>query len=536
MYKVIIADDEKYVRQNILGSIDWSELGLEVAATVSNGQEALSKIEQYQPSIVITDIKMPLVDGIQLIKLAKAKYPNMFFVILSGYDDFVYTKEAIKLGVHNYIKKPVEEAELRETLLLILQQIQQQESLGSEKSVYINNNENAAYMVRNNLMNQLVHKNILAPELQTLLTRNQFVLYVLRYKTNDRVHVSEPLVLELLKKKIAEAFTLGNDLRSASTSMTMPTSSKQFILFEDTHYSNTLSIIVNDDTLDSATLDKLAASVESGIDSIHLRGAASPVFHDIWEIKKHYQSVIHLLKSTVLLGEPMLLKQDMLHQPDKAFLEFIYSSLDRIGKSIEDRSFSQVNATLENILNDKNCSRFSIDLLESVVIHLGNMLKKLAALYNLSINRSSVEQIFDRDFMLRFENLAELSNYFEQIINEVFATFHCLEGTSIIEKILLYITTHYNAELSLSTIAKEFFINPSYLSTAFKHKTGTNFSTYVEELRIKQAIYLLNHTDLEIGAIANEVGYLDQNYFSKIFKKRTGESPSHYGKHNTSVQ
>lgn len=250
MYKVLVVDDEKFVRQNVVNVVEWEKLNLEIVALAGNGQEALELIEQFNPNIIITDIKMPLINGIQLIKLVKAKFPKTYFIILSGYDDFQYMQEAIKLGVENYIRKPIEEDELKETLAHIIDK-------------------------------------------------------------------------------------LSNDER---------TSYEHYMLKENTEY------------------------IESpNIDDSH-----------------------------------------------------------------------------------------------------------------------------------------------------------------VIDKVLTYINTRYNTDLVLSSVAKEFFINPCYLSSLFKSKTGINFSAYIENIRISKAEELLKLYNAEICEVAYKVGYMDPNYFSKVFKKKTGFSPSNY--------
>lgn len=516
MYKVLVVDDEKFVRQNVVNSIEWDKLDLQIIAQAVNGQDALTKIEQYLPNIIITDIKMPLVDGIQLIKLVKPKYPNIYFIILSGYDDFIFTKEAIKLGVNNYIRKPIEEEELKETLVHIVQKIRYEESLKDDKAMLIKHSENTMYMVRNNLLNQLVHKNILTSELQAVLSGSQFAIFILGYRLSENLNVSEQMVLELFKKKLTSI--LGGETSK----------SNQFLIFEDTHYNKTISIIANGNHLELHRIEEILSNIKLDIDPIIFNGAASQIFDDIWKIKDIYQRTVHLLKSTLLISHPLIINESMLIQPNQDFLEFIYASLSRINQLIEDRKFNQINAALEDVLSDKNKAYFSIDLLESVVINIGNTLKKVIALYNLDIKTIKLDMIYDSNFIMKFQNLVEINRYFENIINEIFSSFPYVNDTSIIDKVILYVTTHFNTELTLSGVAKEFYINPSYLSSAFKNKTGTNFSIYIEDLRVKHAIRLLSNSNMDIGEIANEVGYTDPNYFSKIFKKKTGESPSRY--------
>lgn len=116
MYNVLLVDDEKLILEGLKNIIDWEELNLKISDTAENGEEALSKFKQNPADIVITDIMMPKMNGLNLIKEIKAIDNNIKFIILSGYDDFCYTKQAIKLNIENYILKPINEDELLETL------------------------------------------------------------------------------------------------------------------------------------------------------------------------------------------------------------------------------------------------------------------------------------------------------------------------------------------------------------------------------------------------------------------------------------
>lgn len=117
MYRILVVDDEKFIRKSICNRMDWAAFGIEVAGEAANGREALEQIESLRPQIVLADIRMPVMDGIAFITEAKKRYPQVHYILMSAYSDFEYAKQAIRLGVEDYILKPVKIAELEEVLL-----------------------------------------------------------------------------------------------------------------------------------------------------------------------------------------------------------------------------------------------------------------------------------------------------------------------------------------------------------------------------------------------------------------------------------
>jgi len=517
MYKAVIVDDEKFVRQNIISIVDDVELNLEIVAQASNGRDALELIQQYNPNIVITDIKMPLINGIELIKLVKKKCPKTYFIILSGYDDFEYMKEAIKLGVEDYIRKPVQEDELKETLANIIAKLHNDERECIEEFILSKQNDNASL-----LLNQLVHSNIINPQIQSQFTYEQFSIFILNNVMNY-TKASEKEVVDHIELKLQQLIS-DNNLGSI----------KSFI-FMDTYYKDAVIIIINGAGLNNCVIKQMVLcildylNITSSLD--YACKALSPIFNNSGKIHEFYLETLMLLKNNILIGSSPIIDSSSFKMTDKEFLLFIYKSIDNITQAINDKFFSKTTTLIKDIFSDEKKIYFSVDLLESVIMQIGTVLKRLIIVYeiNLSIDiRDTLDALFFTDFILRFKNLSELKNYIIKVATNIFVVFPNIDDGNVIDKVLFYINTHYNSDLTLPNVAKEFFVNPSYLSSSFKSKIGINFSTYIENLRISNAEELIKLNITEICEVAYKVGYNDPNYFSKIFKKKTGFSPSNY--------
>ncbi len=521
MYRVMIADDEKFVRKSIINRIEWEQRGLVLVGEADNGADALVLAGMVKPDIILVDIKMPIMNGIDLIRNVKKDHPGINFIILSGYDDFEYTKEAIKLGVANYIKKPIDENELNETLSLVVNQIRHKEENEEQIRDISSQIKKSKAVLHEKYLNNLLYSHYHLLEEEVKFTYGDFGLLLVYIRENTCTDHPMGLMTETIQQNVSDLMK------------TMPDTHLHAYVFPNPIHPNEIRILLNGHTL-SGQLGRIADRLHDALyktlcpsQSADISISVSSSFCGIQEIPQIYLQCIEKLKRKILPGQsPVLYEKDM-DTPDLIFSEFVYQSVSRLKKFMENRDLHNVTRTLEKIFDGRNEKKFSVALLESIVLEIHNAIKRSVIKLDVQISGFSVNDLFQPEYLLKFNNLDELKQDLSSLLHEFIGLSHMEEGT-LISRIRQYMLEHYAENLSLSKIAQEHYLNPSYLSQLFKSKTGENISRFLEDIRIEKARELLSGLSVSVVDVAFMVGYNDARYFSKVFKKNTGMLPSAY--------
>ncbi len=522
MYRVMIVDDEKFVRKSIINQIEWDQRGLILAGEANNGEDALGLVGLVKPDIILADIKMPVMNGIELIRKVKKDYPNIYFIVLSGYDDFEYTKEAIKLGITNYIKKPIDENELNETLCLIVNLIRHQKENEEHIRDISRQIKKSKAIVYEKYLNNLLYRqyNLLSEE-GVEFTYGNFSLLL--------AYVSEAPGTGNLPEQLVETIQKGvSDILNE-----MPHYLLDAYVFPNPLCPNEIRILLNGDTL-SGQSDSIAGKLYSLLQkelcltkTLSISISVSTTCDCTQAIPQIYQQCVDQLKRKILPGQSPVLYGEHAAMNDFVFSEFVYHSVNLLKGFIEKRDLHNINRTLEKIFDDRNEKKFTVDLLESIVLEIHNAIKRAVVKLDMRIPGFSVNDLFQPDYLLKFNDLAELKQDIALLMSQFLGLSHLEEGT-LINRIRQYMLEHYAENLSLSKIAQEHYLNPSYLSQLFKSKTGENISRFLEDIRVEKAKELLSSLSVSVVDVAFLVGYNDARYFSKVFKKNTGMQPSVY--------
>lgn len=524
MYGVMIVDDEKFVRKSIINRIDWQGLDLQIVAEVDNGRDAFKLALQLKPALLLVDIRMPLMNGIELIRRLKEELPWTQYIILSGYDDFEYTKEAIKLGVSNYIKKPVDELELTETLQLIIKNLEEMHFWHKSLALLSSQAEEGLEERNAKYLNQLVHG---SAKTDTVLKLKgpAFGLILLYLNISSSAHEVKHLIQETLKRDLSSMYS---------------TDAQIYPFYDDLH-KGVLCILWGDRELSSALVQRLTsaliqtlgAAIDITPHSQQIASAFCLVSEKLSDLPSVYNHALHLIKHKILYENAPILSDEIISRnkdngEQKNFYESTYKALELIKQSIETGNFTQVGKILDGIFGPSQKEKLSIEMIEMIVKEIGIILKKMAVLHKLTTGRQLYDDIFKPDYLLLFQNLEELKECLCSYIRDFSLNMADFREDNIIERIKQYVDLHYGDELTVNHLAKAFYLNPNYLSHLFKNKTTMNLGSYIEDIRIEKAVGLLTNFQVKIKDIALSVGYNDPNYFTKVFKKRTGMTPLEY--------
>lgn len=511
MYKLLLVDDEDEIRgriQTLLKDIP----GFEVVESVGNGFDALDYCEQNPVDVVLSDIKMPFIDGIEMTRQIRTLYPNIKVAFITGYDDFEYAKEAINLKIEHYLMKPIAHEELRDFLNRLKNEMD--EALEKKKqfsSLRQNYDAMQPHLIEKTLMSYIVYKEITEKDLYRLKAMGLMVPEDADYygiwltvpserRMDDLYYALKTFIqTELASESFQEimVFPEGLLVLRGDASPTPPTIETMI-----RHWSIMIERFFE-------------VSVTAFISRIYAGIQALPtIFKDLTHLRESipqlqtsltyfYDDHVTTHKILVFEAEDLdILKRLFLSNPEglKKFIQAQFKNADRIVQGATPQLKTELYLATLHVAG----------LLDPEVIQTGEL---SPSMFEDASDYESLHQHFE----------ALLTTWQTRMMREHNS------ATSRIQEIIQFVEDSIRSrELSLDYISQKFFISVPYISKQFKEKTGVTFSRYVTQKRVALAQELLTQTSLSISQIALDVGYKDVYYFSHVFKRVVGTSPREY--------
>ncbi|MBD0380230.1 response regulator transcription factor [Paenibacillus sedimenti] len=530
MYRVMLVDDEVGVRNSIKAKIDWEQAGYVIESEASNGNEALQLLDDGSlPDLVITDIRMPQMDGIAFIQACKEQYPQLKMIVLSGYSDFEYMKSAIQLGVKDYLLKPVVRSELIALLAKLAAELEADKHLAHKQELEVIKNNELLQVMQEHLIWQLVKNEWFSvPAVKERMQQLQ-----LSALAQDDLHAQFVTVEMRIPQGRLEDWSERKDLLYLAFQMLCRETAQKwqqvFPFYEISHPSMMHFLIVIED----------AKGHERFIETF------------VRDLKRYIKSYLKV-DSVFGIGEPInglrLLKngyassmlawsQGTVHndhfQPNTRVLELTHAfspeAEKKLMQTIENLDMKSFTKKLQEIFSSEmDTPMFVFTFLSLRIILMFNAIAKKFQFGDTSLQTYLWNcQMTVRDYQSREQVLEQLYEMAELVMNEVKRT-RFSSGQHMVEAIVKYIDENFSYELTLSSLADMFHLNETYLSGLFKQSTGVTFSDYVTKLRLTKAAALLEENVLKLTDIATLVGYSSSSYFSTAFKKSYGKSPKEY--------
>lgn len=509
MLNLVIIDDEYFFRNSLKHALDWEEHGFRIIGDANNGKSGLELIIEKQPDIAIIDINMPVLNGLQLIEKLAEQELFCKYVLLTGYNEFKYAQKAIRLGVSEYILKPVDISLLLESLNTLKEDIltEREKKLHMktlEKQYNIHIKENFFLDLINGYLSfNKTHLASYLKELNIQIPFENYMVFVLDFSkvSSDRLAKLRSFLQESISKySIAEVFLTGHSqicvIEESDSSLT---SHKQ-----GTHIRTYLS---------SAELD------------YHI--GISTIYHSVEEIIIAYNEARLCLKNALSRGTPVLSS----NQISTAFYHISEEKMISLKKEIRLRNLSGVEKHLNALYKEFRKNELSHD---NIVFCTYELLSCLFSVLNeqASINylpEQSSQNIFDTINSLR--SFDELQLWLTSLFRNRLSGSPTAneEEASVSGRIEQYIREHYKEpELSIDIIATKLFLNYSYICYCFKRDRGITINDYVNQIRLEKALELF-HSGLDnVSYVSEQTGFNNSGYFSKKFKKAFGLSPSEY--------
>lgn len=502
-HKVFLVDDEPMVRIGIKKVLDDLDGNWQFIGEATNGNQALSLIKKLQPDLVISDIRMPGMSGLQLLEEIKQLYPEIVVILLTGYPDFEYAQQALRYGAFDYILKPTQ----AENIIIVLNRV--------EKKVL--KTKQAKKQIQD-LQNSLNTYNIWITEkiLRNLLYGGSIGNFDLTHSNYLKKNMAIRVITLMQKKEVPLGQRL--NILERLTNNLFPKEINYLIIPDGQDEILILIICSNDSNIiqwDSFenTLDLLQKKCEQQYDFPWKAGVGSvlPLFDSASLAYKQSKLAVHYSK-----GEHSIIHYNQIsnYNIDSAVvpieLEFSLLNEIKIGRK------EDLDKTLERVLSYFNYMTF-----QEIIDYANDLLRKI---------KSSLLVEYE-PLSLSFHTHLDVKNWLTEQITLCFNKVHESEKKEIsfiVKRAIAVIHKKYCNDLTLKNVAGELCINSSYLSVLFKKETGETFSDFLTNYRYIKAVELLENPKLKIYEIAKQVGYVNGRHFSQMFKRNSGMTPKQY--------
>jgi two-component system response regulator YesN len=531
MLKILVVDDEKLIRKGLVKTI--GALGEEylVVGEAADGMEALAVIEKERPDIVITDIKMPKMDGIELITNLEKSFPAMKKVVLSGYDEFNYVRDTMKRGAADYLLKPVDLEQLGELLKKIEQEIRSEE----ESSIHALNLENKLNKSFPLLKEQFIHELVCEKKSEVFNKIEEKLQYFnLRLSAGAyQVMIVSIDNYRYLQKEIgSEQLKISSFIQRSISEEAVSGYTDFFSCMEDAGLVIACCIPKNTEEILRLISGEILNNLEKNTALQYTISIGKPA-ESLEKLKESYDSALDTL------GERFYRKGSKIIRFDEGRKHFNGNQLQGLTDHYEIRFKSCVDVANEQQVTgvaEEFCAK-----LEERSVEPSDALKVLSDIFaklqfeNVKFKEAVVETYgFDYSYEKNlglFDTMDEVRRYTCNVYTEVLGRLKAMysrKDRKLIELVKEYIQKHYREDITLSRVADEVYVNPNYLSEIFKAQTGESFVDYFTRVRIEKAKELIKDIRVKTYEVGELVGYEDPAYFSKVFKKVVGVSPTEY--------
>ena len=543
MLKIFLAEDEVVIRETIKKMIPWEELGFELVGEAADGEMALPLLLRQKPDLLITDIKMPFMDGLTLARLAKKELPNLKIVILSGYDDFNYAKQAISIGVEDYLLKPITKKALIERLSEIRSRYEDEktqkeyyEKFLREMQAYEKNSSRDFFeaLVRSSMDTMEVYKKAEKIGLDIVAEAYNILIFTMNCEEDFSGQKEEYSEWEAESLLLLEEFFTGNP--SAT-------------LFRSNVFSYGVLIKGQKEKIEEETrkcVEEIQKILNRKTERRQWFLAAGQPVERLSQIQKSYHTASRAFSQRYLYDENILYYDEMktieVHSnaEESAVNEYLQKvDVNALNPAILQKFLS--NGLQEETKNFVKDYFYAIgqEPLESNIfrnyVALNVRFSVISFLKGLGCDTKEVDSENTEEMLAECgKNIENAISYAENMITQAIILRDQNSGNknrSILKNAVDFIESHYmEEEISLNTVANVANVSANHFSALFSQNMGQTFIEYLTSLRMNKAKELLRCTGMRSSEIAGEIGYKDAHYFSYLFKKTQGMTPSDYRK------
>jgi two-component system response regulator YesN len=516
-YKAFFVEDEIVTREGVRDNVDWKGNGFELCGEAPDGEIALPLIQATRPDVLITDIKMPFMDGLQLCKIVRERFPFVKTVILSGHDEFEYAQRAIELGVTEYLLKPLSSQDLNRLLRKLAAQLdqerQEQEALRQLRAQL----EEHRALLRERLLFKLVVGAVPAADaieqseaLGMDLVARCYLVVVLKVERRERAERFDPAEYQRVQRSVAglvennpDVFMLNKDLEDLVLIMKGDTS--EYLLEER-----------------DLLLDQIKRQVQDTRCTLVVGcGAPTRRLADIGQSFAEALASLQSMPQRKSGADNSVDKADLIKVDKSAVEDYLKCGAQEDFDGFFDAFVQPLGDALQSYLVRNyiivDMALTTARFVQSLGGEVETVIPELDQLETLAASLDTLDQIRAYAHKLLVGALAFRDSQAGR------------QHASVIQQARQYVERHYmDPNISLNEVAAQVNHSPSYFSAVFSQETGTTFKEYLTELRLKKAKEFLRTTNARSSEIACQIGYSDPHYFSYVFRKNTGLTPTEF--------
>lgn len=534
MIKVFLVEDEVVMRNGIKRNIPWEREGFEFAGEASDGELAYPMIKSIKPDILITDIKMPFMDGLELSRLVKKELPQIKIIILSGYSEFEYAKTAISIGITDYLLKPISSAKLLEAVKKVGEMIEQEREQALMLEVYQKEMQENVRLQKHNLWISLLENQLSVAEMfeagdkigiDFTATNYLVVLFKLIQKEKDAESYEEMVVLSEKINNLSEEW-------------------EQVLCFDRSPDGWAFLIKGENEEALKNTSRQLQSDLNELLkqyEKVQYFGGIGTIVQRLRDVRTSYQSAAKAFASRFFLESNQVVEsKDAVYfrqmEPEKIDVSKIRSKKDDqelLDRFLKFGTMEEVESFVENYFDSIGEENYqSLMYRQYVMMNLFFTVNDFLRMLEIPVEQISPEYQDIQEMVIKSSSKAAMvqmvSGLFKEVL-ELRDTKARKKYTGLLEEARSFIQENYQSEnMSLNTVAEKINISPSYFSTIFSAEMGKTFVEYLTEVRLEKAKELLMCTTLRSAEIGYQVGYKDSHYFSYIFKKIIGCTPKEF--------
>lgn len=523
-FKVIIVDDEESARELIKLSIDWESMNYEVIGEANNSEEALALIEHASPDLVLTDIHMPYMDGIEFSEKIIAQYPEIKIIVITGYDDFEYAQRSIKAGVYDYIVKPIDEDEVMKALEKVYREIHEERKIQDSYGWLKEQLKKELPYLKEKFLVDLLYSHM---EEDDYIRRKKFT----EVKFTSSFFQVTAIEIEAIVSRNQESYLCYAFIDKIRSVLERIQGVELFI-------DNANNIILLNTNQANASemnecIDVIIRRILNHPDIVYMIGIGS-WYQGFNKVKLSYREALEAIANKIVSGTNQVIMYDdlIISKPNQDELDDSWENklLIYIKSGVINQALDLTNQVFEKVMSQEKIQLKALRLKAfQILILIVNSMAEIGM--NIDEKKYMGEDVFEE--LVQAKSLPDLKkivcSYIEVACGLINAE-HLNKQNSIIDNIDQFILDNMHTSLSLNDISDQFHINKSYLSRIYKERTGMTLGERILSKKMEKSIELLTLTDKKAYEIAEVVGYNDPNYFGNTFKKYTGKSISEFRK------
>lgn len=531
MYKVVLVEDETVIRESIRDNIPWEEHGFSFVGEAGDGEMALSVVRQTKPDLLITDVKMPFMDGLSLCKIVSEEFPKMKIIIISGYDDFEYARQAINLGVDQYLLKPITKMNLKKALEEIKEKIELEKGPTDYQAQFSSEMKEYEQFGRRNFFEKILEGEFTvmeiydeAAKLGIDMTASAYNL--LFFSIQEKNGISEDLQ-EQYEDRLEDIIQF---------ILRYP----QYVLFR--WNVNSYGVLIRSEQAvilnhTQKLVDKISQVCESDASIAQWHIALGKQVERLSLLAESYQVANHNMAYRFLVSDEHILTEESLEkyigtkeEPNLNAVDSAKMNPDIIREFLDNGSKSEISDFVTSYVQGVRDALRSNMFRDYVVLNIRFTI--IAYVEALGATQEEHAKLMERSYPDMHIKAEEVEEYFIDMLQAALSIRDResdVQSSRVLTRAMEYVDKNFgNEDISLNEVAAEVNVSPSYLSTVFSQNIEKTFIEYVTGKRMEKARKLLKGTDKSSAEIASEVGYKDPHYFSFVFKKTQGMSAREY--------